>query len=216
MIPDLTINNVSMKSLGWVRETIDFPAPAPQMETITVPGRNSPIRYTEALGRVSYEPRSFEVTLSMLGNRMDFNAMADALVNQFQGRLVSVICSEEPDLYVYGTIILNGSYDAKSGKGEMNISCSDADSFRYHVDQTEVIVIGNGKAILMNDFMPVIPSITTTKETMLQWNIGDEQFQKTISAGKWEFPELELAAGTNSVTVSSQGQTTFIYREGRL
>ena len=51
MTPDILINGISMAGLGWVRESIDFPAPEPQMETITVPGRNSPIRYTEALGR---------------------------------------------------------------------------------------------------------------------------------------------------------------------
>ena len=53
MIPDVTINGVSMRSLGWLRETVDFPAPQSQSSTIVVPGRNSPIRFTEALGRVS-------------------------------------------------------------------------------------------------------------------------------------------------------------------
>lgn len=58
-----------MDGLGWLREGINFPAPQPQTNTIVVPGRNSPIRYTEALGRVSYQPRSFDITLSMLGTR---------------------------------------------------------------------------------------------------------------------------------------------------
>ena len=78
MIHDILINNVSVASLGWIRESIDFPSPEPQMETITVPGRNSPIRYTEALGKVSFEPRSFEIVLTMLGDRSKFNQMADA------------------------------------------------------------------------------------------------------------------------------------------
>ena len=216
MIHDLLINNVSVASLGWIRESIDFPSPAPQMETITVPGRNSPIRYTEALGKVSYEPRTFEITLTMLGERTAFNRMADDLINRFQGKLVSVICSEEPNLYVYGTVVLERAYNPKTGKGEINISCSDADSYRYHVNETSVVITGNGKAVLENDYMPVVPKVITTYETILQWRVGEEQFQKTISAGSWEIPELELAAGKNTVTVSSQGQTTFLYREGRL
>lgn len=73
MKPDIKINNISMLGLGWLRESIDFPTPQSQSETITVPGRNSPIRYTEALGRVSYEPRSFEIVLSMLGSREKYN-----------------------------------------------------------------------------------------------------------------------------------------------
>ena len=48
MKPDVTINEVSMLSLGWLRETVNFPTPQSQSNTITVPGRNSPIRFTEA------------------------------------------------------------------------------------------------------------------------------------------------------------------------
>ena len=216
MIHDILINNVSVASLGWIRESIDFPSPEPQMETITVPGRNSPIRYTEALGKVSFEPRSFEIVLTMLGDRSKFNQMADALINRFQGKLVTVICSEEPDFYVYGTIVLKREYNPKSGKGEISISCSDADSYRYHVAETSVVITGSGKAILENDYMPVVPKVITTYETVLRWSIGEELFQKSLSAGTWEIPELELAAGKNTITVSSQGQTTFLYREGRL
>ena len=61
MKPDVTINGVSMLSLGWLRETVNFPTPQSQSNTITVPGRNSPIRFTEALGRVAYQPRSFDI-----------------------------------------------------------------------------------------------------------------------------------------------------------
>ena len=53
MIPDIKLNNISMLNLGWLRESINFPAPQSQSNTIVVPGRNSPIRYTESLGRVS-------------------------------------------------------------------------------------------------------------------------------------------------------------------
>ena len=59
MKPDISINGVSMLSMGWLRESLNFPTPQSQSETIVVPGRSSPIRLTEALGRVSYKPRSF-------------------------------------------------------------------------------------------------------------------------------------------------------------
>lgn len=216
MTPDILINGISMAGLGWVRESIDFPAPEPQMETITVPGRNSPIRYTEALGRVSYEPRSFEVVLTMLGNRNAYNQMAELLINSFQGQLVKVICSEEPELYSYGTIKVISSYDPKEGRGEAVISTSDADSYRYHIDDTTVTIQGTAQAKLMNDYMPVIPKVTTTKETTLRWKIGTDAFEKTVSAGTWEFPELELTSGENTVSVTSEGVTTFMFKEGRL
>jgi phage-related protein len=64
--------------------------------------------------------------------------------------------------------------------------------------------------------MPVVPVVTTTADTALSWKVGTDTFQKTVSAGTWEFPELELAAGKNTIKISGTGTTTFRYREGRL
>lgn len=216
MIPDVKINGTSMLSLGWLRETVDFPTPKSQTNTVVVPGRNSPIRFTEALGRVSYQPRSFEITLTMLGTRAEYDSMVSEAVNRYAGQLVQVICSEEPDLYYIGTIEAEPSYDPLMGKGVLLFSCSDGDAYRYHVMETSVSRNGSGTVTLVNDYMPVVPVITTTAETTLTWMVGSDSFHKTLSAGTWEIPELELAPGNNSVTVSGSGLTTFQYREGRL
>lgn len=56
MIKDIKINNISLSGMGWIRENIDFPTPQSQSETVVVPGRNSPIRFTEALGSVELLP----------------------------------------------------------------------------------------------------------------------------------------------------------------
>lgn len=216
MKPDIFINQISMLSLGWLRENISFPTPQSQSEIITVPGRNSPIRYTEALGRVSYEPRSFEIVLTMLDSRERYNTMTADVINRFAGQLCTVICSEEPDLYAIGTLECTPTYEPLTGKGQLVLSCSDGDAYRYHVDETVVTISGSGTVRLSNDFMPVVPSITTTAETALSWKIGTDTFRKSVSAGTWEFPELELQHGINSVTVTSSGNTLFRYREGRL
>jgi len=216
MIPDIKINNVSMLSLGWLRESVNFPTPKSQSNTVIVPGRNSPIRYSEALGRVSYQPRSFEITLTMLGSRAAFDQKVSDTVNRFAGKLVAVICSEEPTLYCLGTIEAEPSYDPLTGKGVLLFSCSDGDAYRYHVTATTKSKTGSGTLVLTNDAMPVVPTITTTAQTTLAWTVGTESFSKTLSAGTWEIPELELAEGNNSVTVTGSGTTTFTYREGRL
>ena len=219
MKPDILINGTSMLNLGWLRESIDFPVPQSQTETITVPGRNSPIRYSEALGRVSYQPRSFTATLTMLGSRSRFNTMVGEVVNRYAGQLVSVIRSEEPGLFAYGTLQMESQYDPIAGKGVLTLNCSDGDSYLYHVQETVVTKTGSGTIVLNNDFMPVIPVVTTTGETTLRWKVGSDTFDKTISSGTWEFPELELEHGENSISVAcktSSDTVTFRYREGRL
>lgn len=216
MKPDILIDSVSMNALGWLRETVNFPTPQSQSDTVIVPGRNSPIRFTEALGRVSYQPRSFELTFSMLGTRAAFNQMVNEIANRFSGHLVQVICSEEPELFIVGTVEAAPTYDPLTAKGQLVLSCTDGDAYRYHVSETVVTISGSGTVALENDYMPVVPTITTTAETTLNWQVGSDTFRKTVSAGVWEFPELELLQGTNTVSVSGTGTTTFRYREGCL
>ena len=216
MIPDIKLNNISMLNLGWLRESINFPAPQSQSNTIVVPGRNSPIRYTESLGRVSYQPRTFDITLSCLKYREDFNRMADEIINRFAGRLVNVILSEEPALYCVGTLEITPGYDPLTHKGQLAISSTDGDAYRYHTEETVVIQNGNGMAVLTNDFMPAVPMVTVTDETTLKWQVGTDRFIKTVSAGTWTFPELELSQGENEIEVVTDGMVTFRYREGRL
>ena len=216
MKPDVTINGVSMLSLGWLRETVNFPTPQSQSNTITVPGRNSPIRFTEALGRVAYQPRSFDMTFSMLGDRADFDRLVSTVVNQFAGQLCRVTLTEDPTLYALGTLEADPTYDPLTGKGQLVLSCTDGDSFLYHTEETTITVTGGGTVVLANDYMPVVPVITVTAETTLRWSVDGESFQKTINAGTWEIPELELRHGNNTVSITSEGVVVFVYREGRL
>ena len=216
MKPDVTINGVSMLSLGWLRETVNFPTPQSQSNTITVPGRNSPIRFTEALGRVAYQPRSFDMTFSMLGDRAEYDRLVSTVVNQFAGQLCRVTLTEDPTMYALGTLEADPIYDPLTGKGTLVLSCTDGDAFLYHVAESAAIVNGSGTAVLNNDFMPVVPVIITTAETTLRWAIDGESYGRTVSAGTWEIPELELRHGENTVSVTGEGTTTFVYREGRL
>jgi hypothetical protein len=216
MIPDIYINDVSMLSLDLIRESIDFPVPKAQMETVIVPGRNSPIRFNEALGSVTYEPRAFSITLSMLGTRKLFDEKTLLMANRYNGKLCKVKTSEEPNLYALGTLQLDSSYDPFLSKGQIIIECTDGDSYRYHEDITEIVKVGAGTVILENDYMPVVPSVVTTEETTLDWKIGEDSFSRTLSAGTWEISELELFHGTNSINVTGNGKTTFRYREGCL
>lgn len=216
MIPDIYINDMSMLNMGWIRENVEFPVPESQTETVIVPGRNTPIRFSEALGMISFKPRAFTITLSMLGTRTQFDARVLTASNRYSGRLCEVRTNEEPNLYAVGTLQLTSSYDPLTGKGQLVMECTDGDSYRYHVDVTEIVQVGSGTVILKNDYMPVVPTVITTADATLSWKEGSDSFNKTLSTGEWEIPELQLSYGNNSVKVTSTGNTTFRYREGCL
>lgn len=216
MRPDIKINGISMAGLGWLRENVSFPTPVAQSNTIVVPGRNTPIRYTEALGRVSFEPRTFQMIFTMYGSREKYNVMVSEVSNMFSGVLSKIITSEEPTLYLVGTLKVTPTYDPLMRKGTVEISCEDGDSYRYYIEETVVSYTGGGVVILDNDYMPVVPTVTATAETSLSWKVGDDTFRKTVSAGTWTFPEMELGRGENTLTITGTGTTTFRYREGCL
>ena len=107
-------------------------------------------------------------------------------------------------------------YDPLLRKGTITLECTDGDSYFYHVRESEVVISGSGTVTLQNDFMPVVPVVITTGETAFSWRIGEDTYEKSVSAGTWEFPEMELGAGENRLSVKGEGVTTFRYREGRL
>ncbi|WP_304683937.1 hypothetical protein [Ileibacterium valens] len=216
MKPDVTINGISMDSLGWLRESISFPPVQSQTDAKTIPGRSSPIRFSVVNDRISYKPRTFKIVLTMLGYRDRFLQMVSDASQRFAGVLSKVTITEKPDLYTYGTLQLASEYNVNSHKGTLTISCSDADAFFYHNELTVQKQTGSGSIILTNDFMPVVPTVTLTKEATLAWKVGDEDFSKELSAGSWTVPELELHQGENSITIATEGEVTFEYREGCL
>ena len=165
---------------------------------------------------MAYQPRSFDMTFSMLGDRADFDRLVSTVVNQFAGQLCRVTLTEDPTLYALRSFEADPSYDPLTGKGQLVLSCTDGDSFLYHKEETTITVTGGGTVVLANDYMPVVPVITVTAETTLRWSVDGESFQKTINAGTWEIPELELRHGNNTVSITSEGVVVFVYREGRL
>ena len=163
-----------------------------------------------------YQPRSFDMTFSMLGDRADYDRLVSVVVNQFAGQLCRVTLTEDPTLYALGTLEADPTYDPLTGKGTLVLSCTDGDAFLYYVEETVESISGSGTVTLRNDFMPIVPVITTTAETTLRRTVDRESFHKTVSAGTWEIPELEFRYGDNTVSVTGEGTTTFTYRQGRL
>ena len=156
------------------------------------------------------------MTFSMLGDRADFNILVGTVVNQFGGKLCRVTLTENQTLYALGTLEADPTYDPLTGKGQLVLSCSYGDAFLYYVSETVESISGSSTVTLHNDFMPGVPVITTTAETTLRWAVDGESFHKSVNAGTWEIPELELRHGDNNVSVTGEGTTTFTYRQGRL
>ena len=82
--------------------------------------------------------------------------------------------SQSDFLLIVGTLQATPTYDHMTHKGQLVLSSSDGDSYRYHVVETQVTKNGSGIISLTNDYMPVVPTVTTTAETALSWKVGTD------------------------------------------
>ena len=88
----------------------------------------------------------------MLGTRKQYDQKVSELVNQYAGKLIKVIRSEEPDVYALGTVEFAPVYDPLLRKGTITLECTDGDSYFYHVKESEVVISGSGTVTLQNDY----------------------------------------------------------------
>jgi len=119
-------------------------------------------------------------------------------------------------LYALGTLEADPTYDPLTGKGTHMLFRTDGDAFLHDAAETVEKIGGSGTITLHNDFMPVVPVVTSTAETALRWAIDGEALHKTVGIGTWEIPESALRHGDASVSATGEGTTTFTYRQGRL
>ena len=69
---------------------------------------------------------------------------------------------------------------------------SDADSYRYHVEETQVVFTGSGTAVLVSDYMPVVPTVITTAETTMSWKNWNRYFPQDTE--QWHMGNSRAAA----------------------
>ncbi len=165
---------------------------------------------------MAYQPRSFDMTFSMLGSRADFEILVSMVVNQFAGRPCWLTLTENLTLYAVGTLEAAPSFDPLSGKGMLELSCVYGGCVSLPCGRDGRQRQRGGTVALAHDFMPVVPVITAATVTTLHRVIDDESFQKAVSAGTWEIPEMGLRHGNNTISITGEGNVTFIYRQGQL
>lgn len=90
----------------------------------------------------------------------------------------------------------------------------DAEPFKQSITETVVAkaVSSSANIILNNDKMPVVPTITTNAEFLIDFG----SYNDVYPAGTFQIPELELGEGTNNIYVEGTGTITFRYRKGVL
>lgn len=198
---------------GLILTEKELKSPNVKTYTVELEGSNGVIDFTEFFGAVKYDNR--KLTFKFIKTNIvpdGFLSLYSLVQDTLHGRKMQVILDDDPAYFYYGRISIN-EWKSNKGIGEIVIEV-DAEPYKQSTTETVVshAVSGSASILLDNDKMPVVPTITTTAEFLIDFG----SYNEIHSAGTFQIPELELGEGANNIYVEGTGTITFRYRKGRL
>lgn len=198
---------------GLILTEKELKSPDIKTYTVELEGSNGVLDFTDFFGAVKYENR--KLTFKFIKTNIvpdGFLSLYSLVQDTLHGQKVQVILDDDPAYFYYGRVSIN-DWKSNKGIGEIVIEV-DAEPFKQSITETVVTktVSSSASIILDNDKMPVVPTITTNAEFLIDFGSYNEVF----SAGTFQIPELELGEGANNIYVEGTGTITFKYRKGRL
>lgn len=198
---------------GLILSEKELKSPNIKTYTVEIEGSNGILDFTEFFGAVKYENR--KLTFKFIKPQIvpdGFLSLYSLVQDTLHGQKMQVILDDDPAYFYYGRVSIN-DWKSNKGIGEIVIEV-DADPYKQSITETVVTksVSGSASIILDNDKMPVVPTITTNSEFLIDFG----SYNDVYSAGTFQIPELELGEGANNIYVEGTGTITFRYRKGRL
>lgn len=188
-------------------------SPRAKTSTVSVPGSDLTLDFTDAFGGVHFNNRTITLTFLSLEPWDDSMLNDMRLKNALHGRKMEIAFDDDPDWYWVGRIhVGEWMYDRRAGKITVTIDC---DPYKYKRRETvkTVTTTNSGSVTLKNSRMPVVPTVSTSAEVTLAWT----GYSVTLSAGNNQvIPQLVLEQGVTEVTITGSANVTFRYREGSL
>ncbi len=210
----ITFNNLhSFRDFNLILSKVEISPATPKTNFIEIPGSDIPLDLTEALGDVNYSSREckFTFTMNPSGGLSEgaFEAKKTAVSNALNGLACSIVLDKDPDYFYKGRCVVDEYLFDK--KIRQFVIKATVHPYKYKKELT-VVSVATGSHILLNDRMPVVPTVETTAETTLTFN--DSTY--SLNAGTHKILGIQLKQGENEVTVETTGAVTFTYQEGAL
>lgn len=198
---------------GLILESKEIISPAPKIKQIEVEGSDGVLDFTDFFGGVKYSNRSLSFLLAKYEiDGASFNTLYSRIHDAIHGKKLKISLDDDPGFYYLGRVSISEMKCTK-GVGSIKIDV-DAEPYKYKAEETVVTrsVSGNASIILFNSRKKVVPTITASAAFTYAWG----NYSKSVSAGTFRIPEMELSEGINAITVTGTGTVTFRYQEGGL
>lgn len=206
----------SYHDLHLIQAAVDVQPAEPKLNFIDIPGADGAKDFSESpAGRVVYNTREITWTFKLYPG----DHWADKyrqVSNALNGRSCKITLDDDPDYYYVGRVAV----DKHAADGILHTITVVATCQPYKLKQTVTEVVADlttslRSINLLNDRKPVVPTITITAGTTLQWN--GNSF--SLSAGTHRVLDIMLVEGVNVLqakTTTGTGSITVSYQEGAL
>jgi hypothetical protein len=207
----------SLRDLNLIQQAVEISPAEPKLNLIDVPGADGSKDMSEQpSGRVVYKDRKITWTFALYPGE-DWSAKHRQVSNALNGVRCRITLDEDPEYYYTGRLVVN-RYNRDKTLRQITVHATCA-PYMLKQQPTKVQLAGLTTAYktltLVNERMPVVPTITVTAATTLRWN-GNTW---SLNAGTHKVLDIELQAGKNTLeakTNSGTGNITVEYQEGAL
>ena len=203
----------------WLMERT-LSLPEVQTNTVDVPGRDGLLDLSTALdGEVHYKNRTLTLTLGTFRalSKQTWSDLLSSFAGYVHGQKLRIEMDEATGFYLLGRGTVSSFEWDYLGKQQFTVTF-DCDPWRYKTAITQVTASLTGadsELTLSCDRRPVVPTITTTAETVLTW--GADSY--SVHAGSHRIPGIRLTQGTHTLkarTTAGTGTIAVSYQEGSL
>lgn len=190
-------------------------APTVKIMKIDVAGADGSLDLTDFFGEPKYENVILKFQFSTIVPQSGFAATYSTVKNALHGKKMRVILDGDSQFYYVGRLTVS-SFTSSKGIGNISIE-ADCEPYKYKLEKTVIsrAVNGTDTIVLTNSRKRAVPEVLIEAESSLNivYQVGNVW---DLGSGAYTLPELELAGGENSVTVTGVGNITFTWQEAGL
>ena len=189
--------------------------PKLKYKSVTLPDRSGDLDYTDALyGVPLYDNRSLDFTFEYLNAPDRWRETFDDIRNFLHGQKMKVYDPDDLDYYYTGRVEVGNPSGGLVKIFDVSVSANPWKLRQYGATVVTLTAAANTDFVLVNDWKPVVPSITTTGAVTIKHNNVNYVMEGN---GTFHFPKMLLRHGENLMTfVSGTADVTFTYQEGAL
>lgn len=206
----------SNRDLGLIQQIVEVQPAQPKLNIIDIPGADgSKDLSAYPSGRVVFADRELVWTFALYPGD-NWHDRQRKVSNALNGLSCHITLDDDPGYYYVGRLSVD-SYNSDRTLRQITIrAVCRPFKLKQEVTTITAALTTTAKTFdLSNDRKPVVPTITVTAETTLEWDGGSY----TISAGTHKILDIQLQEGDNELrakVTSGSGSITITYQEGAL